>query len=119
MIIRICQAPLESVNNIKLRAITWLYCKELPFLRTHLIRSIFGKVARQVRRSRLPVLLPLVAIVYDISRFTENPHCSPLKELYGGFVSLISPVVDALNLEERPSKISMTTHGSARKRFGL
>ena len=28
------------------RAITWLYCKELPFLRTHLIRTIFGKVAK-------------------------------------------------------------------------
>lgn len=84
-----------------------LYRKELPFLRMHLIPTMFGKPLR---------IFPL--LVYDVSRFTENPHCSSLKELHcGTFLILISPVVDVLNLEERPSKRSMKTHGSARKRF--
>ena len=34
------------------RAITWLYCKKLPFLRTHLIHTIFGKLAKRPGEAR-------------------------------------------------------------------
>ena len=42
-------------------------------------------------------IFPLV--VYDISRSKENLHCSPVRELYCGFLILISQVVDVKNLD--------------------
>ena len=59
-------------------------------------RTIYGKEAWQ-RSEGLKNSADIPRVVYDISRITEKPCCSPLMELYCGFVVLI-PVVYVLNL---------------------